>query len=174
MERKRDGLRHITEAFGGLDGLVDAVCEASPQARRHYGLVDQVDALVRASDTDPEPGFMARWLMLCSLPRSNPGQRKEYVRRNGPYTLVMTAGHPHRLPFGNLLRLLVARGEFREGAAAPVVSAGRNPRSTPGSLPVKTWPTKWRPTGPRSKRPPLRLGNRSGNRAIRETVIFAA
>ena len=108
MERKGDGLRHISEAFGGLDGLVDAVCEASPQARRHYGLFDQVDALVRASETDPEPGFMARWLMLCTLPRSNPGSREKYVRRNGPYTLVMTAGHPHRLPFGNLPRLLAA------------------------------------------------------------------
>ena len=80
MERKQDKLLPIGEAFGGLDGLVDAVCEASPQARRHYGLGDQVDALVRASGTDPETGFMARWLMLCSLPRSNPGQRKEYAR----------------------------------------------------------------------------------------------
>ena len=50
------------------------------QARRHYGLFDQVDALVRASETDPEPGFMARWLMLCTLPRSNPGSREKYVR----------------------------------------------------------------------------------------------
>ena len=108
MERKQDKLLPIGEAFGGLAGLVDAVCEASPQARRHYGLFDQVDALVRASETDPEPGFMARWLMLCTLPRSNPGSREKYVRRNGPYTLVMTAGHPHRLPFGNLPRLLAA------------------------------------------------------------------
>ena len=108
MERKRGGLLPIGEAFGGLDGLVDAVRDASPQARRHYGLIDQVDALVRASETDPETGFMARWLMLCSLPRSNPGQRKEYVRRNGPYTLYMTAGGGCKLPFGNLPRLLAA------------------------------------------------------------------
>ena len=108
MERKQDKLLPIGEAFGGLDGLVQAVRDASPQARDHYRLVDQVDALVRASETDPETGFMARWLMLCSLPRSNPGQRKEYVRRNGPYTLVMTAGHPYKLPFGNLPRLLAA------------------------------------------------------------------
>ena len=108
MERKGDGLLPIGEAFGGLDGLVQAVRDASPQARDHYRLVDQVDALVRASETDPEPGFMARWLMLCTLPRSNPGSREKYVRRNGPYTLVMTAGHPHKLPFGNLPRLLAA------------------------------------------------------------------
>ena len=106
MERKR----------GGLDGMVQAIRDASPQARRHYGLGDQVDALVRASETDPETGFMARWLMLCSLPRSNPGQRKEYVRRNGPYTLYMTAGGGSKLPFGNLPRLLVARGEFPRGS----------------------------------------------------------
>ena len=108
MERRQGKLLPIGEAFGGLAGMVEALCDASPQARRHYRLFDQVDALVRASETDPEPGFMARWLMLCSFPRSNPGQRKEYVRHNGPYTLVMTAGHPHRLPFGNIPRLLAA------------------------------------------------------------------
>ena len=74
MERKQDKLLPIGEAFGGLDGLVDAVCDASPQARHHYRLFDQVDALVRASETDPEPGFMARLMTLCSLPRSNPRQ----------------------------------------------------------------------------------------------------
>ena len=108
MERKRGGLLPIGEAFGGLDGLVKTVQEVSPQARDHYRLRDQVEALVQASETDPETGFMARWLMLCSLPRSNPGQRKEYVRRNGPYTLYMTAGGGCKLPFGNLPRLLAA------------------------------------------------------------------
>ena len=80
----------------------------TPQARHHFTRFDQVDRLVRASESDPEPGFMARMMTLCSLPRSNPGQRKEYVRRNGPYTLVMTAGYPYKLPFGNLPRLLMA------------------------------------------------------------------
>ena len=47
-------------------------------------------------------------LALCSLPRTNPGDRKEYVRRNGPYTLVMSAGGLNKLPFGNLPRLLLA------------------------------------------------------------------
>ena len=108
MERKRDGLLHITEAFGGLDGLVETLRNATPQRRDHYRLVDQVDALVQTSKTDLETGFMARLLMLCTLPRSNPGSREKYVRRNGPYMLVMTAGHPHRLPFGNLPRLLAA------------------------------------------------------------------
>ena len=33
-------------------------------------------------------GFMARLLALCSLPRTNPKQRNQYVRRNGPYALA--------------------------------------------------------------------------------------
>ena len=109
MERKRGGLLPIGEAFGGLDGLVDAVCEASPQARSHYGLVDQVDALVRASESDPDLGFMGRVLALCSLPRTNPGNRDRYVRKNGPFTLIIIAGEEvPRLPYGTLPRLLLA------------------------------------------------------------------
>ena len=51
---------------------------------------------------------MARLLSLCSLPRTNPGNQKEYIRRNGPYMLGMTAGLNNKLPFGNLPRLLLA------------------------------------------------------------------
>ena len=51
---------------------------------------------------------MARLLVLCSLPRNNPGNRLQYVRRNGPYALVMSAGGLNKLPYGNLPRLLLA------------------------------------------------------------------
>ena len=51
---------------------------------------------------------MARLLALCSLPRTNPGDQKEYVRRNGPFTLYMMAGGGNKLPYGNLPRLLLA------------------------------------------------------------------
>ena len=57
--------------------------------------------LVSASEADPERGFMARLLSLCSLPRTHPGNQKEYIRRNGPYMLGMTAGLNNKLPFGN-------------------------------------------------------------------------
>lgn len=76
--------------------------------RRHFTLDDQVDQLVKAREADPDTGFMGRMLALCSLPRTNPGKRKEYVRRNGPYTLGMSAGIGNKLPFGNLARLLLA------------------------------------------------------------------
>ena len=51
---------------------------------------------------------MARLLALCSLPRTNPGNRKEYKRANGPYTLYMNAVGGNKLPYGNLPRLLLA------------------------------------------------------------------
>ena len=85
MRRKRGELVPIGEAFDGLDGPVKALREASPQARYHFTQADQVNQLVSASEADPDLGFMARMMALCSLPRTNPGDRKEYRRGNGPY-----------------------------------------------------------------------------------------
>ena len=82
--------------------------EYSPQARHHFTRFDQVEQLVRASEADPDTGFMARLMMLCSLPRTNPGTQLQYKRVNGPYTLIMTAVGQTGLPFGNLSRLLLA------------------------------------------------------------------
>ena len=107
MQRKRDGLVPIGEAFGGLGGPVKAIREASAQTLHHYTRFDQVNQLVSASEADPDLGFMARLLVLCSLPRSNPGNRHQYKRQNGPYTLYMFAGRD-KLPYGNLPRLILA------------------------------------------------------------------
>ena len=41
---------------------------------------------------------MARTMALCSLPRTNPGNRLQYKRVNGPYKLIMTATGDHKLP----------------------------------------------------------------------------
>ena len=59
-----------------------------------------MNQLVSASEADPDLGFMARMLVLCSLPRSNPGNRLQYKRVNGPYSLIMTAVGKTKLPFG--------------------------------------------------------------------------
>ena len=107
MQRQRDGLVPIGDALSDLGGPVQALRE-TPPARRGFTLADQVNQLVGASEADPDLGFMARLLALCSLPRTNPGNRLRYVRCNGPYTLVMNAGGLHKLPFGNFPRLLLA------------------------------------------------------------------
>ena len=108
MQRQRDGLVPIGEALADLSGPVQALREASPQARHHFTRFDQVNQLVSASEADPDLGFMVRMMALCSLPRTNPGNQKEYIRCNGPYTLGMTAGLNNKLPFGNYPRLLLA------------------------------------------------------------------
>ena len=108
MQRQRGELVPIGEVVADLDGPVKAIREASPQAVHHYTRFDQVNALVSASEADPDRGFMARMMALCSLPRTNTGNRTRYVRRNGPYTLVMNAGGLSKLPFGNFPRLLLA------------------------------------------------------------------
>ena len=108
MTRERSWLMSIGEALSGMGGPVKAIREDSPQARHHFTQAEQVNRLVTARESDPDLGFQARMMALCSLPRSNPGQRKEYVRRNGPYTLGMSAGIGNKLPFGTLPRLLMA------------------------------------------------------------------
>ena len=108
MKHKRYDSVPIDNSSSDLGRPVKAVGEASPQALGHFTLSDQVDQLAWAGEEDPDLGFMARLMALCSLPRTNPGNRKEYVRRNGPYALVMTAGGLNKLPFGNLPRLLLA------------------------------------------------------------------
>ena len=101
----------IGELVAGVD-LPDVPAptrrERTPKARRHFTQLDQIDQLVAARDADPELGFMARLLALCSLPRTNPGNQLQYVRRNGPYTLGMSAGINNRLPYGTRPRLLLA------------------------------------------------------------------
>ena len=108
MARKRNGLVTAGEASGSLGGPVKAIHSASPQARHHFTQADQVNQLVSASEADADMGFMARLMALCSLPRTNPGDRLQYKRVNGPYTLVMFSSGETKLPFGNLPRLLLA------------------------------------------------------------------
>ena len=86
MQRKRVGFVPIGEALSDVGGPVEAIRDNSPQARHHFTVADQVHQLVTAREADSDRGFMARLMALCSLPRTNPGNRKEYKRVNGPYT----------------------------------------------------------------------------------------
>ena len=108
MQRRKDSLVPIGDALADLGGPVQAIREASPQALHHFTQADQVNQLVGASEAEADLGFMARMLVLCSLPRTNPGNRLQYKRVNGPYSLIMTAVGQTKLPFGNLPRLLLA------------------------------------------------------------------
>ena len=107
MQRQRGELAPIGEAVSGLDA--DTPIRADfLQARHSFTVADQVHQLVAASEAEPDRGFMARLMALCSLPRTNPGNQYRYVRHNGPYKLIMSATGDHKLPFGNLPRLILA------------------------------------------------------------------
>ena len=84
MQRQRGELVPIGDALADLGGPVKAM--------HHYTQADQVNQLVGASEADPDLGFMARLMALCSLPRTNPGNRHQYKRVNGPFKLIMIAG----------------------------------------------------------------------------------
>ena len=107
MQRQRGELVPIGEAIGNLSPA-KAIRDATPQARHHFTVADQVNQLVAASEADPDRGFLARTMALCSLPRSNPGNNLQYERRNGPFTLGMIAGLNNKLPFGTNPRLILS------------------------------------------------------------------
>ena len=108
MQRQRKEMVPIGEVFSDLDEPVKKALQLSTQARQGFTQADQVNQLVSANEADPDLGFMARMMVLCSLPRSNPGNRTQYKRVNGPFTLYMNAVGGNKLPFGNLPRLLLA------------------------------------------------------------------
>ena len=107
MVHKRNGLVPIASALADLPGPVQALGPPHP-AQRAFTRFDQVNQLAKAREADTDLGFMGRTMALCSLPRSNPGNRLQYKRVNGPFTLYMTASGGNKLPFGNLPRLLLA------------------------------------------------------------------
>ena len=129
MARKRDGLVPIEEAISHLGGPVKALREASPQAVHHFTQTDQVNQLVGASEADPDLGFMARLLALCSLPRTNPGNRLQYKRVNGPYKLGHDRGSRLQAP-------------LRQSAAF-VAGLGVRPKRCGPRAASSSWVVRW-------------------------------
>ena len=107
-QQKRGGLVPIGKVAVRLPGIEGRGRAMSARARQHFTLLKQVNQLIEAAEGELEIGFMARLLALCSLPRTNPRDRLQYIRRNGPYTLGMSAGINNKLPYGNIPRLLLA------------------------------------------------------------------
>ena len=106
-QRKQADARGIEQTREHLG--IPAPLTLSPQAVFHFDRTDQISALVAARAADPELGFMTRMLLLCVLPKTNPGrERREYRRDNGPFRLVMQAGTETGLPFGTVPRLMLA------------------------------------------------------------------
>ena len=127
--RSVSGFVPIGDVAGAVelpDGRVLSPGAATPQALHHFTTLHQVNQLVEAGEAEPDLGFMARLFALCSLPRTNPGVRLQYVRRNGPYTLGISAGVGNKLPYGNNPASAPGLGLLR-GAADAAPRAGPRP-----------------------------------------------
>ena len=97
-QQKRGGLVPIGDVAVRLPGIEGRGRAMSARARHHFTLLKQVNQLIEAGEGEPDLGFMARLLALCSLPRTNPRDRLQYERSNGPYKLCMIAGSGKKLP----------------------------------------------------------------------------
>ena len=98
--------RRIGEIIQWDPELAELVVGRRP--RRSFTMHDQLERLLDASDRNPEFGVMHQVLALCALPRTNPGDVRQYRRENGWWTLTMTATGDAGLPFGSYPRLLLA------------------------------------------------------------------
>ena len=121
-QEKRGGLVPIGTVAVRLPGVEGRGRAMSARSRHHFTTLRQVNQLIEASEAEPELGFMARLLALCSLPRTNPRDREKYMRRNGPYVLVLTPPRTRRL--GVFHKRAVNRRGFRR-----VNTTDRNARS---------------------------------------------
>ena len=84
-QQRRGGFVPIGELAGTLPGIVPRGRAMTAQTRHHFTMLRQVNQLIEASEAEPDIGFMARLLALCSLPRTDPKNRLQYVRHNGTY-----------------------------------------------------------------------------------------
>ena len=89
MQRQRGELVPIGDALADLGGPVKAIRDASPQALHHFTQADQVNQLVRASEADPDLGFMGR---------TNPGNQYQLPAQPVNATPVLSRSARTRQP----------------------------------------------------------------------------
>ena len=97
MQRQRDGLVPIGEAFGLVASRRSA--NLAPGAAGLHPRRSGAPAC-SASEADPDLGFMARLMALVQPAPQNPGNRLQYKRVNGPFKLYHVCTGDHKLPFG--------------------------------------------------------------------------
>ena len=85
---------------------------AAPLTRSQEKLIDAA-TVIRMNPGDTEAAFMARELVQCTLPHSNPGNIAQWTRRNGNVTLGIVPGRDFEkncsigYPYGVIPRLLL-------------------------------------------------------------------
>ena len=104
-------MRHVNEELTGIIKKLNASAPKPPtKAGRKF--IEGCE-VIRQAPLDGEPAFMARQLIQCTLPHSNPGNDVPvWSRRNGDLALTIQPGYDINsecigYPFGTLPRLLL-------------------------------------------------------------------
>jgi hypothetical protein len=111
------GLEELTlSLFGALQIVPDEV-EATQEAKQQKtnppsAKLAKAAATIIARPDKAETAYLARQVVQCSLPRSNPGNKSVFVRRDGNFSLVLEAPtdpntmESYGLPSGSIAKIL--------------------------------------------------------------------
>jgi hypothetical protein len=105
-------MQQAGELFKNLPIVKRALKEAAPLTVAQEKLLDAATA-IRLDPDAVERAYMARQLVQCTLPHSNPGNIERWLRRNGNFALVIRPGWDIEkdcsmgYPYGSIPRLLL-------------------------------------------------------------------
>jgi hypothetical protein len=105
-------MQQVGDFLKTLAPVKKALKEAPPLTASGQKLLDAASA-IRLDPDAVERAFMARQLVQCTLPHSNPGNVERWLRRNGNLALVIRPGWDTRkdcslgYPYGSIPRLLL-------------------------------------------------------------------
>jgi hypothetical protein len=86
------GMESVGEILAKSKKLKRQVKAAAPLTRAQEKLIEAA-AVIRMTPGDAEAAFMARQLVQCTLPHSNPGDKlPAWARKNGNLTLSIKPG----------------------------------------------------------------------------------
>jgi hypothetical protein len=95
----------------GLNEEVKAIPAAKKPSKAALKLIQGIEEI--KGDALGETAFLARFLVQCTLPHTDPGQVPVWKRRNGAYTLIIQPGWDEKnecsmgYPYGILPRLIL-------------------------------------------------------------------
>jgi hypothetical protein len=110
MEDLPAALPNVIES-SGLKERIEATAAAKEASKAALKLVEKSVAI--KEDPLGDPAYLARFLIQCTLPHTNPGDVPVWKRRNGKYTLRVQPGwdernnRPMGYPYGIMPRLIL-------------------------------------------------------------------
>jgi hypothetical protein len=107
-----ESMQHVGEILEALPVVKKAAEKRAPITRSQEKLLDAATT-IRLDPDKVERAYMARQLVQCTLPHSNPGDVPAWTRRSGSAALTIQPGWDTRkdcsfgFPYGTLPRLLL-------------------------------------------------------------------